>query len=109
MEDGLELSPGFRVAENALRQNPTFQSATPIENSFSEDVLDINQRGLIGFNQLPREDIGVDDRDSLLAQQIGCRRFAHSNATRQPYAFQFKSPRGPSIRSRHRAVIAGGD
>ncbi len=81
MQDVFKLLASRRVSENVAGKFGAEQTAVRTDELRPERSLDFIQGGLAGFHHLPRQGIGVDDRDAALSNETGAGGLAHANAT----------------------------
>ncbi len=70
MEDLFEPVPSIRVRENSSSQFIAPQSSVGSDDVLAEGLLDFQQSRLARFDHLPRDRVGVNDRDPALLEQL---------------------------------------
>ena len=80
MQNCLQFFPFARITKHTPGKFTAPKLAIPFHKTVSKDLLNFFQGGLSGFNQLPGEQIGVNQPNVAFAQQpAGCA-FAHADA-----------------------------
>jgi hypothetical protein len=67
---GLELPSGGRVGKDDRAEGRAVQSAFLIEDVCAEELLYLCERGLAGFDNGASDAVGVNDRDTAVANQV---------------------------------------
>jgi hypothetical protein len=79
VEDLLEAMAGGRVGKDMAGELLAIEAAIRPDESVAEGLADFLQSGLAGLNDLAGEEVGINDRDAAVAQQIGASGFAHAD------------------------------
>ena len=87
MKDSLQPASRFGVGKNTPGKFIAAQPTVGPDNFSTEQPLHLRERGLSRFNDLAGDDVGIDHGQTLFAQQIRGRRFAHADSASQSERF----------------------
>jgi len=80
VEDGLEFLAQGRIAEDAASDFGAIEPARGIQSVAAEGGDDFRERRLAGLDDFASENVGIDNRDIALTEQITRGGFAHADA-----------------------------
>ena len=86
MQDGFELTTGFVVGENFPSHGSSIESAVGADHLISKLLPDRFQCGLARFDDLSRNDVGIDDRGAEIGKHVCNRGLAAGNPAGQANA-----------------------
>ena len=87
MQGLFQFASGIGIREHAPGQGVAAQTATVIDHLSTKMLHDFSQGRLARLDDLARDEIRIDHRQTALAQQVGGGGFAHADAAGQSEGF----------------------
>ena len=75
MEDTLELLALFRIAKNDVAHGRPVQGAVCRDDAVAKGITNFIESRTAGFDDLPSNNVGVDNTDVEIAKQVSNQRF----------------------------------
>jgi hypothetical protein len=80
----LKLPASGSIAENTAGEFAAAKAAVRADDFAAKNLLNLEQGGLAGLDDLASEEVRVNDGKAALAQECGGGGFAHPDATGDP-------------------------